>query len=75
MPDARGLRFAVVMSRFNPDVTERLRDGAIECLTVAGAASDAIEVFDVPGAFEIPFASQTAAVDRPVRRRSCASAV
>jgi 6,7-dimethyl-8-ribityllumazine synthase len=61
LPDARGLRFAVVMSRFNPDVTERLRDGAIECLTVAGAASDAIEVFDVPGAYEIPFASQTAA--------------
>ena len=42
-------------------MTERLRDGAIECLTVAGAASDAIEVFDVPGAYEIPFASQTAA--------------
>jgi 6,7-dimethyl-8-ribityllumazine synthase len=61
LPDARGLRFAVVMSRFNPEVTERLRDGAIECLTVAGAGSDAIEVFDVPGAYEIPFASQTAA--------------
>ena len=61
LPDARGLRFAVVMARFNPTVTERLRDGAIECLTVAGAGPDAIEVFDVPGAYEIPFASQTAA--------------
>jgi 6,7-dimethyl-8-ribityllumazine synthase len=61
LPEARGLRFAVVMSRFNPTVTERLRDGAIEALTVAGAETDAIEVFDVPGAFEIPFASQAVA--------------
>jgi len=61
LPEANGLRFALVRSRFNPEVTERLRDGAIEALTVAGAALDAIEVFDVPGAYEIPFAARLAA--------------
>lgn len=61
LPEAIGLRFAVVRSRFNPEVTERLRDGAIEALSVAGAPLEAIDVFDVPGAFEIPFAARLAA--------------
>lgn len=61
LPDASGLRFAVVVSRFNPDVTTRLRDGALEALTVAGAAPEAVEILDVPGAFEIPFAARVAA--------------
>jgi 6,7-dimethyl-8-ribityllumazine synthase len=61
LPDARGLRVAIVVSRFNPSITQRLRDGAMTALIAAGVASEAIEVFDVPGAFEIPFASQTVA--------------
>ena len=61
LPDARAMRVAVVVSRFNDDITARLRDGAVEALTVAGAAPDAIEVFDVPGAFEIPWAARAAA--------------
>jgi 6,7-dimethyl-8-ribityllumazine synthase len=52
--DASGLRVAVVVSRYNEFVTARLRGGAIEALTSAGAAGDAIEVFAVPGSFEIP---------------------
>ncbi len=61
LPDARGLRVAIVVSRFNPSITQRLRDGAMTALMAAGVASEAIDVFDVPGAFEIPFASQTVA--------------
>jgi 6,7-dimethyl-8-ribityllumazine synthase len=61
LPDARGLRVALVVSRFNPVVTQRLRDGAMAALTTAGASTEAIEVFDVPGAFEIPFAAQRVA--------------
>ena len=49
---------AVVVSRFNEDITTRLRDGAVEALTVAGAAAAAIEIFEVPGAFEIPWAAR-----------------
>jgi 6,7-dimethyl-8-ribityllumazine synthase len=61
LPDARAMRVALVVSRFNEDITTRLRDGAVEALTVAGAAADAIEIFEVPGAFEIPWAARAAA--------------
>jgi 6,7-dimethyl-8-ribityllumazine synthase len=61
LPDARDFRLAVVVSRFNDDITARLRDGAVEALTVAGAPADAIEVFEVPGAFELPWAARVAA--------------
>jgi 6,7-dimethyl-8-ribityllumazine synthase len=61
LPDASDLRLAIVVSRFNDDITSRLRDGAVEALTVAGAPDDAIEVFEVPGAFELPWAARVAA--------------
>jgi 6,7-dimethyl-8-ribityllumazine synthase len=54
--DARGLKFAVVVARFNSGVTEKLLEGAREALTKAGAGG--IEVFDVPGAFELPLAAK-----------------
>ena len=51
---AAGLRFALVVSRFNAFITERLLDGALDALHRAGAAAGAIDVVRVPGAFEIP---------------------
>ncbi len=51
---AAGLRFAVVVSRFNAFVTERLLAGALDALERAGATSDRMDVVRVPGAFEIP---------------------
>jgi 6,7-dimethyl-8-ribityllumazine synthase len=39
LPDARGLRMALVVSRFNPTITQRLRDGAMSALTTAGVAT------------------------------------
>ena len=59
--DARGLRVAVVVSRYNDFVTDRLKAGALEALTAAGAAADAVDVLDVPGAYEIPQAAREAA--------------
>lgn len=54
-----GLRVAVVVSRFNQDVTSRLRDGAIEALLRSGVKeADIVEVW-VPGAWEIPLACQS----------------
>ncbi len=53
--DAKGLSFAIVVSRFNSGITEKLLSGAQEALAVAGAKSS--RVFWVPGAFELPFAS------------------
>ncbi len=58
------MRFAVVVSRWNEALTSKLRDGAVEALTEAGAGDDAIEVFGVPGAFELPLACLKAANTR-----------
>jgi 6,7-dimethyl-8-ribityllumazine synthase len=54
--DASGLRFAIVVARFNSGITEKLLAGAQEALTKAGAKSS--RVFYVPGAFELPFAAR-----------------
>jgi len=53
--DARGLSFAVVVARYNREITAKLLEGARAALTAAGAAK--VDVFDVPGAFELPLAS------------------
>lgn len=58
---ADGLRFALVVSRYNDFVTARLREAAIETLVEAGAARDDVVVFDVPGSFEIPQAARRVA--------------
>jgi len=58
---ADGFRFAIVVSRFNDFITGRLLESAIEGLRRFGAADDAIEVYWVPGAFELPLAAQKAA--------------
>lgn len=51
---AQGLRIAVVVSRFNNLVTEKLMEGALEELGRAGADKDLVEVIEVPGAWEMP---------------------
>ena len=55
-PDARGLRFAIIVARFNRMITEKLLDGAKEAL--AEAHAEGFEVFHVPGAFELPLAAK-----------------
>jgi len=54
--DGAGLRVAVVISRFNAAVCDRLLEGALSRLRKRGVAEDAIDIVAVPGAFEIPFA-------------------
>ncbi len=54
MLEAEGLRFALVVSRFNEALTSRLEDGAIDCLLRHGAGEEDITIFRVPGAWEIP---------------------
>jgi 6,7-dimethyl-8-ribityllumazine synthase len=53
---ARGLKFAIVVARFNPEITEKLLAGAQEALAKAEAA--AVSVDHVPGAFELPLAAK-----------------
>ena len=51
---AAGLRIAIVVSRFNADITDRLLAGALACLEQHGGARDDVEVVHVPGAWELP---------------------
>ncbi len=51
---AQGLRLAVVVSRFNALVTDRLLEGALSALARAGAEAGSIQVYRIPGAWEMP---------------------
>ncbi len=55
---AAGLRFGIVVSRFNSFITERLLAGALEALERAGADAKQIDVVRVPGSFELPIAAK-----------------
>lgn len=65
------MRVAIVVSRFNDFVTERLLDGARAALTDAGVAASDIQVLHVPGAFEIPMAAQRVAESGKVNAVVC----
>ena len=58
---ASGCRFAVVVSRFNEEITEGLLEGARQALADASVAENDITVMRVPGAFEIPVTALRAA--------------
>jgi 6,7-dimethyl-8-ribityllumazine synthase len=55
---AEGLKFGIVIARFNEFITSKLLGGAFDALKRHGAAVDNIEVAWVPGAFEIPLAAK-----------------
>jgi len=56
--DAKGLRFGIVVARFNDFVTERLLQGALDTLRLHGAAETDITVVRVPGSMEIPIVAR-----------------
>ena len=62
--DASGKRFAIVVSRFNAFITERLLLSACDGLLRTGAAKKDIAVVRVPGAFELPSAARTLALTK-----------
>jgi 6,7-dimethyl-8-ribityllumazine synthase len=55
---ASGLRFGIVVSRFNTFITDRLLAAAVDALERAGAADENVDVVRVPGAFELPLAAK-----------------
>jgi 6,7-dimethyl-8-ribityllumazine synthase len=59
---AKGLRFGIVISRFNEFITSKLLDGAKDALLRHGAKEEDIDVVKVPGAFEIPMVAKKMAL-------------
>src|SRR5215467_309102 len=55
---ASGLRFGIVVSRFNSFITERLLSASVDALERAGASSKDVDVVHVPGAFELPITAK-----------------
>ena len=72
---ATGLRFAVVVSRFNSFITERLLGGAMDALTRTGANPDQIDVIKVPGSWEIPLIASELARSHRYDAVVCLSAI
>jgi 6,7-dimethyl-8-ribityllumazine synthase len=73
--DAKGFRFAIVVSRFNSFVTDRLLEGALDALKRHGADDAVIDIFRVPGAFEIPLAAKLLSKRKDVDGVICLGAV
>lgn len=57
MLDGKGLKIAIVVTRFNDFITRRLLSGAIDCLKRHNVAGDNITEYWVPGSFELPYVS------------------
>ena len=73
--DGKGKRVALVVSRFNDFVTTRLADSAIECLVKHGVASSDVDVYWVPGSFEVPQMAMRVAEVRNVDGVVCLGAI
>ena len=58
---AEGMRFAIIVARWNAVITDRLLQGALDCLYRSGAKKDDVQVLRVPGAWEIPSAARKVA--------------
>ncbi len=72
---AEGKKFALVVSRFNDFITEKLLNGALDALIRTGAADQDIEVVKVPGAFEIPVVAKKMAKSNRFDAIICLGAV
>ncbi len=59
--NAEGFRFAIVASRWNDFLTSKLIEGAVDALERLGADDDAVEIFKVPGSYELPLTALKAA--------------
>lgn len=73
--NAQGKKYALLASRFNEFITNKLVEGAIDCLTRHGASEKDMEVVWVPGAFELPVIANKLAQSRKYDAVICLGAV
>ncbi len=72
---AEGMRIALVVGRFNSLISERLLEGAVDCLVRHGASAEQLTIVRVPGSFEIPLVAQKVAQQQDVDGVVCLGAV
>jgi len=72
---AAGLRFAIVMARFNSFITDRLLSGALDALRRSGAAMQQVELVKVPGSWEMPIVVRALAGQKRFDAIICLGAV
>ncbi|MBI5604145.1 MAG: 6,7-dimethyl-8-ribityllumazine synthase [Deltaproteobacteria bacterium] len=72
---AEGMRFAIVVSRFNDFIGEHLVGGALDALNRNGAREEDVAIFKVPGAFEIPLVAKQLALQKNYDAIICLGAV
>lgn len=72
---AEGLKFAIVVARFNEFITNKLVGGALDALRRHGAGEEDIELVWVPGAFEIPLIAKKIALSKQYDAVICLGAV
>ncbi len=73
--NAAGKRFCLVVSRFNDLISQRLVDGALDCIVRHGGSDGEVEVVWVPGSFEIPAVAARAASSKKYQAVICLGAV
>lgn len=73
--NAKGKKFAMVVSRFNELISNQLMNGAIDCLTRHGADEKDIKIYWVPGSFEIPLTAKQIALTKKFDAIICLGAV
>jgi 6,7-dimethyl-8-ribityllumazine synthase len=72
---AKGLKFGIVVSRFNEFITSKLLDGAVDALLRHGAKEEDIDVVRVPGSFEIPLIAKKLALKGTYNAIICLGAI
>jgi 6,7-dimethyl-8-ribityllumazine synthase len=73
--DAKGLKFGIVISRFNRFISERLLEGAIDCIDRHNGDKNSISVFWTPGSFELPIVAKKIAISGKFDALICIGAI
>jgi len=72
---SKNFRYALIVSRFNDFITEKLLNGAVDALRRSGAKEEEIEIIRVPGAFEIPLVTKRVLKSKKYNAVICLAAI
>ena len=75
MLNAQGLKIAIIVARFNSFITDRLVEGAIDTIRRHNGDVDSVEIYKVPGCFEIPMAADRVAMSKKFDAIVCLGAL